>query len=72
MALGAQVIKYESVIHEFDPYFNFRVTQVWLLVPFTSLFRFVLEYVELSSVIGYYVDVLILSFSVERVLGFGN
>ena len=23
-----QVIKYESVIHEFDPYFNFRVTQV--------------------------------------------
>ena len=26
--LAAQVIKYESVIHEFDPYFNFRVTQV--------------------------------------------
>jgi dolichyl-diphosphooligosaccharide---protein glycosyltransferase len=25
---GCQVIKYESVIHEFDPYFNFRVTQV--------------------------------------------
>jgi dolichyl-diphosphooligosaccharide--protein glycosyltransferase len=23
-----QVIKYESVIHEFDPYFNYRVTQV--------------------------------------------
>ncbi|CAI7803441.1 unnamed protein product [Closterium sp. NIES-54] len=22
------VIKYESVIHEFDPYFNYRVTQV--------------------------------------------
>jgi len=22
----AQVIKYESVVHEFDPYFNFRVT----------------------------------------------
>nr|GEY25498.1 staurosporin and temperature sensitive 3-like A [Tanacetum cinerariifolium] len=21
------VIKYESVIHEFDPYFNYRVTQ---------------------------------------------
>ena len=28
MPAGAQVIKYESVIHEFDPYFNFRVTQV--------------------------------------------
>lgn len=26
-----QVIKYESVIHEFDPYFNYRVTQVWFL-----------------------------------------
>jgi hypothetical protein len=24
-----QVIKYESVIHEFDPYFNYRVTQVF-------------------------------------------
>ncbi|KAL2500899.1 Dolichyl-diphosphooligosaccharide--protein glycosyltransferase subunit STT3A [Forsythia ovata] len=23
------VIKYESVIHEFDPYFNYRVTQRW-------------------------------------------
>lgn len=23
-----QVIKYESIIHEFDPYFNYRVTQV--------------------------------------------
>ena len=23
-----QVIKYESVIHEFDPYFNYRITQV--------------------------------------------
>lgn len=22
------VVKYESVIHEFDPYFNYRVTQV--------------------------------------------
>jgi dolichyl-diphosphooligosaccharide--protein glycosyltransferase len=21
------VVKYESVIHEFDPYFNYRVTQ---------------------------------------------
>ena len=29
-----QVIKYESVIHEFDPYFNYRVTQVsWLGIP---------------------------------------
>lgn len=28
MSVRAQVIKYESVIHEFDPYFNFRVTQV--------------------------------------------
>ena len=37
VAVGAQVIKYESVIHEFDPYFNFRVTQVRLLVPFTLL-----------------------------------
>ena len=27
-----QVIKYESVIHEFDPYFNYRVTQVCLLL----------------------------------------
>lgn len=27
----AQVIKYESVIHEFDPYFNYRVTQVCLV-----------------------------------------
>nr|GLL20611.1 Oligosaccharyl transferase, STT3 subunit [Ipomoea trifida] len=26
------VIKYESVIHEFDPYFNYRVTQVCLLL----------------------------------------
>ena len=26
-----QVIKYESVIHEFDPYFNYRVTQVAFL-----------------------------------------
>lgn len=26
--LAFQVIKYESVIHEFDPYFNYRVTQV--------------------------------------------
>ncbi|RRT68849.1 hypothetical protein B296_00033685, partial [Ensete ventricosum] len=25
--LNYQVIKYESVIHEFDPYFNYRVTQ---------------------------------------------
>ncbi|MFS7898933.1 putative dolichyl-diphosphooligosaccharide--protein glycotransferase [Helianthus anomalus] len=25
------VIKYESVIHEFDPYFNYRVTQVLIL-----------------------------------------
>ena len=22
------VLKYESVIHEFDPYFNFRITKV--------------------------------------------
>jgi dolichyl-diphosphooligosaccharide---protein glycosyltransferase len=34
MPVAAQVIKYESVIHEFDPYFNFRVTQVWLPDPF--------------------------------------
>jgi dolichyl-diphosphooligosaccharide--protein glycosyltransferase len=35
-----QVIKYESVIHEFDPYFNYRVTQVRLLgsVFFSFLF----------------------------------
>ncbi|KAJ0801463.1 putative dolichyl-diphosphooligosaccharide--protein glycotransferase [Helianthus annuus] len=26
-----KVIKYESVIHEFDPYFNYRVTQVLIL-----------------------------------------
>lgn len=26
--IDLQVIKYESVIHEFDPYFNYRVTQV--------------------------------------------
>lgn len=26
-----QVIKYESIIHEFDPYFNYRVTQVCCL-----------------------------------------
>lgn len=35
-----QVIKYESVIHEFDPYFNYRVTQVCLhhfLSPFGKL-----------------------------------
>ncbi|KAI3510764.1 hypothetical protein L1887_17901 [Cichorium endivia] len=34
--LDAQsVIKYEGVIHEFDPYFNYRVTQVhglWFMV----------------------------------------
>ena len=28
LCLSVQVIKYESVIHEFDPYFNYRVTQV--------------------------------------------
>lgn len=33
-----QVIKYESVIHEFDPYFNYRVTQVCFL---TSLVHFI-------------------------------
>lgn len=47
----AQVIKYESVIHEFDPYFNYRVTQVchftgffWInaLLPF--VFHIQLEY----------------------------
>ncbi|KAJ6993852.1 hypothetical protein NC653_016850 [Populus alba x Populus x berolinensis] len=27
MAWPVQVIKYESAIHEFDPYFNYRVTQ---------------------------------------------
>ncbi|XP_048489654.1 dolichyl-diphosphooligosaccharide--protein glycosyltransferase subunit STT3A-like [Beta vulgaris subsp. vulgaris] len=26
------VIKYESIIHEFDPYFNYRVTQVFNLI----------------------------------------
>lgn len=30
MIFFKQVIKYESVIHEFDPYFNYRVTQVWI------------------------------------------
>ena len=29
MVLYWQVVKYESVIHEFDPYFNYRVTQVF-------------------------------------------
>lgn len=28
LPIDLQVIKYESVIHEFDPYFNYRVTQV--------------------------------------------
>lgn len=35
-----QVIKYESVIHEFDPYFNYRVTQVCF--PPSGTFCFVL------------------------------
>lgn len=36
VALGIylQVIKYESVIHEFDPYFNYRVTQVGFILSF--------------------------------------
>ena len=42
-----QVIKYESVIHEFDPYFNFRVTQVRLPGSISS--SSVLEHAELSS-----------------------
>ena len=31
------VIKYESVIHEFDPYFNYRVTR--FLTEASSLYR---------------------------------
>lgn len=32
------MIKYESVIHEFDPYFNYRVTQVCFLTETCSFF----------------------------------
>lgn len=41
--VALQVIKYESVIHEFDPYFNYRVTQVRfsLFVDFFFLNLFV-------------------------------
>jgi hypothetical protein len=43
-----QVIKYESVIHEFDPYFNYRVTQVCFppsgtFVLFVSVLFFMLR-----------------------------
>jgi asparagine N-glycosylation enzyme membrane subunit Stt3 len=37
-----QVIKYESVIHEFDPYFNYRVTQVCF--PSSETFSFFIFY----------------------------
>ena len=33
------MIKYESVIHEFDPYFNYRVTQVCFLTKTCSFYR---------------------------------
>lgn len=31
------VVKYESVIHEFDPYFNYRVTQFLTSEGFYSM-----------------------------------
>ena len=34
------VIKYESVIHEFDPYFNYRVTQLLTKEGFYNTWNF--------------------------------
>ena len=34
------VFKYESVIHEFDPYFNYRVTQFLTKEGFYNLWNF--------------------------------
>lgn len=31
------VLRYESIIHEFDPWFNFRSTRYVLLYPYSSL-----------------------------------
>ena len=33
------VVKYESVIHEFDPYFNYRVTQYLTKEGYTNLWN---------------------------------
>ena len=48
------VIKYESVIHEFDPYFNYRVTQFLTKHGFYELWNWFddLTWYPLGRVIG--------------------
>ncbi len=38
------VVKYESVIHEFDPYFNYRVTQFLTKEGFYNLWNWCVLY----------------------------
>uniref|UniRef100_J3LQ35 pyruvate kinase n=1 Tax=Oryza brachyantha TaxID=4533 RepID=J3LQ35_ORYBR len=44
--MGLQVIKYESVIHEFDPYFNFHVTQI---PPWPCDWRYCVSWLDIDS-----------------------
>lgn len=53
-----QVIKYESVIHEFDPYFNYRVTQVCFPSSETFVFFFFLCCVGKHNVLKFLFDYL--------------
>ncbi len=52
------VVKYESVIHEFDPYFNYRVTQYLVKEGFYNLWNWFDEYTwyPLGRVVGDPVD----------------
>lgn len=48
------VVKYESVIHEFDPYFNYRVTQYLVKEGFYNLWNWFDEFTwyPLGRVVG--------------------
>lgn len=70
-----QVIKYESVIHEFDPYFNFRVTQVGLRGASILCVIIFVEYADLRNlarIIGDCNVVLISECWCQWVLGFAK
>lgn len=49
LSIDLQVIKYESVIHEFDPYFNYRVTQVLF---FSNMRLNFFKNIYMSSILG--------------------